>query len=208
MVSWGPRPERWVLRVPSGSVTPTTGPWGYDISCVRGHCMAFIHTTPRFGALGQGPLARSPEVPVAHPLLLPQPCWSGWVWGDPRPLPHPWAHTGGSAHPPTAEARGPECCCFRLSPGAGHRAPRRHHHCSLLAPGVGPVSGLVACVGDARTKVARTCGCIRHRVFPLVPRGGRYVCTGEVVLTPGRVILHTQHDLVLGDLSPCCCGRL
>lgn len=179
MVSWGPRPGRWVLRVPSGSVTPTTGPWGCDISCVWGHCMAFIHTTPHLGALGQGPFARSPEVQVARLLLLPQPCWSGVGVGRPAASPSSRAHAGSSAHLPTAEARGPECCCFWLSPGAGHRAPRRHHRCSLLASGVGPVSGLVAFVGDARTKVARTCSCIGHRVFPLVPRGGRYVCTGR-----------------------------
>lgn len=186
-------------------MTPTTGPWGCDISCVWGRCMAFTHTTPHLGALGQGPLVRSPEVQVARPLLLPQPCWSGWVWGDLRPLPHPWAHAGGSAHPPTAKARGPECCCFWLSPGAGHRAPRQHHCCSLLASRVGPVSGLVASVSVMRTQKWLALGAASDT--ECLPWCHEVVVTcawGQVVWTPGCVILHTQDDLILGDSRPCC----
>lgn len=53
--------------------------------------MSFTHSPQ---GLGQRALAKSPEVRVACPLLLLQPCYSGQFWGDPWPLPHPWAHMG------------------------------------------------------------------------------------------------------------------
>lgn len=102
---------------PGGPERRCCVPWGPDVPFVWRYSTSFIHS-PR--GLGQRPVAKSPEVQVAYPRLLPQPCCSG-QFGVTLGLsltPGPtWA---ASAHPDGRHARGAERrCSFRLSAGAG-----------------------------------------------------------------------------------------